>query len=162
MTTDSFSDTVLERSTREQFGVGFDVDKVIARDVDVSRSVQATIYLTKKKQLFCYIHGSAKLTLGDIRKIVSRMGLKAELYVPPKGQPSYFDDIAVKQFRSVFPGRTPVADDDLAYYRTLAPYNPALILIHEVKDGHIYQFDPDARTHWRVATKFAYRRILTS
>ena len=162
MNAESFSDTVLERATREQFGLGFDVDTVLVRDVDVARSAKATVYLTKKKQLFCYIHGASKLNLGDIRKIISRMGLKAELYLPPKGQPTYFDDIASKQFRSVFPGRQPVADEDLAYYRTLAAYNPALVLIQEVRDGHIYQFDPDARTHWRVATKFAYRRIRTS
>lgn len=152
----------LERAAKEQFGFAIDIDKVIVNNVDVARSVKATVFLTKKKQLLCYIHGQERLNLGGIRKIVTRMGLKAELYVPPKGRPNYFEELAVEQFRAVFPGRKPTADEDLAYYRTLAPYNPALILIHEVKDGIIYQFDPDARTHWRVATKFAYRRIRTS
>lgn len=152
----------LERAAKEQFGLVIDVDKVIVPNVNVARSVRATVFLTKKKQLFGYIQGQQRLNLGDIRKIVSRMGLKAEWYVPPKGRPKYFDELAIEQFRTVFPGRKPTADEDLAYYRTLAPYNPALILIHEVKDGVIYQFDPDARTHWRVATKFAYRRIKTS
>ena len=152
----------LERAAKEQFGFAIDIDKVIVNNVDVARSVKATVFLTKKKQLLCYIHGQERLNLGSIRKIITRMGLKAELYVPPKGRPNYFEELAVEQFCSVFPGRKPTADEDLAYYRTLAPYNPALILIHEVKDGIIYQFDPDARTHWRVATKFAYRRIKTS
>lgn len=152
----------LERAAKEQFGFAIDIDKVIVNNVDVARSVKATVFLTKKKQLLCYIHGQERLNLGSIRKIITRMGLKAELYVPPKGRPNYFEELAVEQFRAVFPGRKPTADEDLAYYRTLAPYNPALILIHEVKDGIIYQFDPDARTHWRVATKFAYRRIKTS
>lgn len=31
--------------------------------------------------------------------------------------------------------------DDIIYYRTLDPYNPALVLISEVKNGEIYQFD---------------------
>lgn len=152
----------LERAAKERFGFAADVDKIILHDVDVARSVRATVYLTKKKQLLCYIHGASKLNYGDIRKIISRMGLKAELYIPPRGRPKYFDEVALTQFKSVFPGRNPVADEDLSYYRTLASYNPALVLIHEVRDGHIYQFDPDARTHWRVATKFAYRRIKTS
>ncbi len=152
----------LEQAAKDKFGYVVDIDKVIAEEIDVARSVKATVYLTKKKQLLCYIHGTARLKLGDIRKIISRMGLKAELYMPPKGRPHYFDDVALEQFKAVFPGRRPTDEQDLAYYRTLALYNPALVLIHEVKEGQIYQFDPDARTHWRPAAKFAYRRIKTS
>ena len=62
----------------------------------------------------------------------------------------------------VFPGRTRVSDEDIIFYRTLAPYNPALVMISEVKSGEIYQFDSDFRGNWRVATKFTYRRIRTS
>jgi len=43
-----------------------------------------------------------------------------------------------------------------------APYNPALMLISEVKGSNVYQYDSDATSKWRVATKFAYRRIKTS
>lgn len=152
----------LEQAASDRFGFGVEVGKIIIQEVDVARAVRASVFLTKKKQLLCYIHGHSKLTLGEVRRIVRRMGLKAELYMPPKGQPQYFEDIAVRQFRAVYPGRQPVGDDDLAYYRTLAPYNPALVLISEVRDGHIYQFDPDDRSGWRVAVKFAYRRIKTS
>ena len=87
------------------------------------------------------------------------MGLVAELYLPPKGQPAYFDDIGRDKFKRCFPGRSNPADSDLIYYRTLAPYNPALVQISEVKNGEVKQFDTDAKTNWRVATKFAYRRI---
>jgi hypothetical protein len=93
---------------------------------------------------------------------VARMGLKAELYFPPKGQPDYFDGIGREKFRDVFPGRSHISSDDITFYRTLAPYNPALVLIGEVKNGEIYQYDSDARGDWRVATKFTYRRIKTS
>jgi hypothetical protein len=37
-----------------------------------------------------------------------------------------------------------------------------MALISEVKDGHVYQYDSDTRGGWRVAAKFAYRRIKTS
>lgn len=157
-----YGEIAIEHAAKRQFGFEFEISNLIVSDVDVARSAYASVFLTKKKQLLSYVHGDSKLTLGEVRKIISRMGLKAELYLPPKGQPTYFDDVAREHFRSVFPGRQPLADEDLAYYRTLARYNPALVLISEVKDGHIYQFDPDARTHWRVAAKFAYRRIKTS
>ena len=62
----------------------------------------------------------------------------------------------------VFPGRHVITDEDIIFYKTLAPYNPALVMISEVKNGEIYQFDADARDGWRVGAKFAYRRIRTS
>ena len=90
------------------------------------------------------------------------MGLKAELFFPPKGQPDYFDAVGREKFREVFPGRGYISDSDIIFYRTLAPYNPGLVLISEVKNGEIYKYDSDAKNNWRLAAKFAYRRIKTS
>lgn len=152
----------LEREAKDNFGMAVEIDKVVAHEVDVARAVKATVFLTKKKQLVCYIHGHTKLLLSDIKKIIVRMGLRVETYMPPKGQPTYFDDIGREKFREVFPGRGNISDQDIAFYRTLAPYNPSLVLISEVRDGVIYQYDSDSRTGWRPAVKFAYRRIKTS
>lgn len=162
MNDEIYDDIALERMCKDRFGVDVDVDQMIVRQVEVSRVATATVFLTKKKQLFVYIDGHSKLLLSDIKKIVSRMGLKAELYFPPKGQPDYFDLIGRQKFREVFPGRGSITDEDVIFYRTLAPYNPALVLISEVKGGEIYRYDSDTRGEWRVAARFAYRRIKTS
>ncbi len=154
-----YDDMALEQIAKNKFGMSIDVDHVIVRGVPVSRVANATLCLTTKKQLYLYVSGSSKLLLSDIQKIVSRMNLSAELYLPPKGQSSYFDDIGRTKFLSVFPGRTNPGPQDLQYYRTLAPYNPALVQIAEVRGGEIKQFDTDAKTGWRVAAKFVYRRI---
>lgn len=157
-----YDDFALERLVKERFGMAVDVDKVILRQVDVSRTAKATLFLTKKKQLLLFINASAPLLLADVRKLVSRMGLRVETFMPPKGQPNYFDNIGREKFREVFPGRTHVSDEDIIFYKTLAPYNPALAMIGEVKNGEVYQFDADSRDGWRLAVKFAYRRIRTS
>lgn len=157
-----YDELAMERAIKERFGVDADIRQAIVFRVPVSHTAEATVFLTAKKQLLVYITGKSKLLLGDIRKIVSRMGLKPDVYIPPKGRPSYFDEIGRSKFREVFPGLRNINDSDIIFYRTLAPYNPALVLISEVKDGHIYQFDSDATTNWRVAAKFAYRRIKTS
>ena len=162
MNGDIYDDLALERDAKERFGMALEVDKVIVRNVDVGYGAKATVYLTKKKQLIGYIHGPARLLLSDVKKIASRMGLKVEMYMPPKNQPNYFDEIGREKFREVFPGRGSITDSDIVFYRTLAPYSPALLLISEVKDGNIYQADSDARGGWRVSAKFAYRRIRTS
>jgi hypothetical protein len=162
MTEDIYDDVALERIAKEKFGVSLDIDQIIVRDADVSRTATATVFLTKKKQLMVYVHGTSKLLLSDIKKIVSRMGFKAELYFPPRNQPDYFDAIGREKFRDVFPGRGHINDQDIIFYRTLAPYNPALVLISEVKNGEIYMYDSYSRSEWRVAARFAYRRIKTS
>jgi hypothetical protein len=162
MNNEIYDDMALERICKERFGVDVDINKVIVRSCDVSRMATATVFLTKKKQLVVFVSGRSRLLFSDIKKIVTRMGLKAELYFPPKGRPDYFDDIGREKFREVFPGRGHITDEDIIFYRTLAPYNPALVLISEVKNGEIYCYDSDSRGDWRVATKFAYRRIKTS
>ncbi len=162
MTDEIYDDMALENIAKERFGIEIDISKVIVRDVEVSRTATATVFLTKKKQLLVFVSGHSRLLLSDIKKIIVRMGLKAEVFFPPKGHPDYFDMVGREKFKEVFPGRAHASDDDIIFYRTLAPYNPALVLISEVKDGEIYKYDSDARGEWRVASKFAYRRIKTS
>jgi len=157
-----YDDVALERQIKTQFGVDTEVDSVIARRIPVGRSVEATLFLTNKKQLFLFVHGEARLLLSDVKKIVSRVGLLAEMYMPPKGRPHYFDEVGETKFREVFPSRKVVTEEDVVFYRTLAPYSPALILIREVKNGVIYQYDSDATGNWRPSIKFSYRRIMTS
>lgn len=161
MTTDVFDDFALERSTRDEFGVTIDVETVIARAIPVGNSMHATLFLNKKKQLYCYIYGPGRLVLGDVGKLAVRIGLKVEMFFPPKGRPQYFDEIGRAKFREVFPGRHDVSPEDIVFYKTLAPYSPALLLVSEVRDGTIYCHDSDARTGWRPTVKFAYRRIKT-
>ena len=158
----SYDQLALERSCKAEFGIALSVKQVIAWKIPVSRTDEATVFLTDKKQLFVYIQAASNLVLSDVKKIITRMGLKAELYLPPKGRPQYFDEIGLEKFKQVFPGRKDVGEHDLVFYRTLAPYCPALILVSEVKDGTIYCADSDAATGWRPSAKFAYRRIKTS
>lgn len=162
MDNEIYSDIALEQNIRKLFGIHASIYKIIVKFIPVSHTAKATVFLTEKKELFVYIDGEARLTLGDVKKIIARMGLIAELFMPPKHHPAYFDDTAKERFNITFPGRTNPSKDDLLYYRTLAPYMPALVQINAVKNGEIYQYDNDSKSDWRLAVKFAYRRILTS
>jgi hypothetical protein len=157
-----YDDLALEQNAKAKFGIDIDIDKVIVRQIPLSHTASATVYLTKKKQLYAFISAQSNLTFADVKKFVARMGLKPELYIPPVGRPNYFDEVGQTHFKAVFPGRTHITPTDLVYYRTLAPYNPALVQISEVLGGEIRQFDTDAHGNWRPAVKFAYRRIKTS
>ena len=158
----TYDELALERTCKTGFGTDVEIKQVIAWRIPVSRVDVATVFLTSKKQLYVYIEAQSRLVLSDVKKLVSRMGLKAEIYLPPKGRPQYFDEIGRQKFAEVFPGRTRITDDDIMFYKTLAPYAPALVQISEVKSGVILQHDSDASGGWRPAAKFAYRRIKTS
>jgi hypothetical protein len=161
MNPDIYNDLALEEIAREEFGKQLDIKKVVARDIPTSHTTKASVFLTTKSQLFVLISGRAPLTLGDVRKIVRRMGMTADAYLPPKHEPQYFEKVAAKKFREVFPGRNAVNDHDLLFYRLLAPYNPALVRIAGIDNGVIRQFDSADSSNWRVAAKFAYKRIKT-
>lgn len=162
MTEARYDVLALERSCKASFGVTLEVKQIIAWQVPVNRTDVATVFLTSKKQLYVYVQAQSRLLLSDVKKIMGRMGVTAEQYMPPKGRPHYFDEIGREKFTAVFPGRANISDADIVFYRTLAPYNPALVQVREVKDGVIYQFDSDASGGWRPSVKFAYRRIQTS
>lgn len=157
-----YDELTMERIIKEYFGIDADIRQAIVFKIPVSPTAEATLFFNSRKQLFLYITGKSKLVLGDIKKLVSKIGLKADTYIPPKNRPHYFDEVGQAKFHEVFPGRKNINAEDIIFYRTLAPYNPALVLISEVKDGHIYQYDSDSNTCWRVAVKFSYRRIKTS
>lgn len=157
-----YDEITIERISRERFGLDIDVDKVIADGISTSRTAEATVFLTSKKHLYVFISARSRLLLGDVSKMISRMGLRAELFLPPVGNPDYFNEIGREKFREVFPGRGHISEEDIRFYKTLAPYNPALVQISEVKNGEIYQYDSDSKGSWRLAVRFAYRRIKTS
>lgn len=152
----------LEELAREKFSLTIEVRQILVANAPVSHTSSASMFLTKNKQLYVYINGQARLNLGDIRRIITRMGLKPEIFLPPKGEVNYFSEFAKEKFKEIYPGRSNINDQDLDYYRTLAPYRPALVQISEVKDGHIYQFDTDSSNGWRSTRAFSYRRIRTS
>ncbi len=157
-----YDEIYLERDIKNHFGIDLEIDKPIVFNVPVGRTANATLFLTANKQLYLFIQGQSHLLLDDVRKITNHMGLKPDMFIPPKGRPNYFFEVGSAKFRQVFPGRKNITENDIRFYRKLAPYNPALILISEIPDGHVYQYDSDSANEWRVAVKFAYRRIRTS
>lgn len=150
-----------EKFLRVNFGREIDIKNMIAYHLPVSRGAAANVFLNNKNQLFCFIASRSPINLGDVRKFLRRMNLIPSDYLPPKNQKDYFASIAKRKFRDIYPGRGNIQDNDLAYYKTLVPYNPALIAISEVRDGMIKQFDPDAVGGWRVAVRITYRHITT-
>lgn len=155
----SFNLASLATNLASEFGFDVPIKRIVAWQMPVSRSAQATVFFNHKNQLFIYVTTPARQTLGDVQKILFRVGVAAYKYLPPVNQPNYFVEIASKHFNKTYPNRKIVSDNDLRYFKTLAPYNPALVQIKNVKQGVINCFDPDAKGGWRVAAKLVYSRL---
>lgn len=154
-------DIAIEELVKSNFGLQVDVKQMIARNVPVSHTATASVFLTPKHQVFAVIRAKSVMTFGDVRKIGKNMGLEVDVYCPPGHDDEYFNKIAREKFRQTFPGRHDINDDELRYYRTLVPYNPALLRIGAINGGVIKQFDSHDSSQWRVTAKFAYKQITT-
>lgn len=161
MSTHSYEELALEEGIKQYFKRKIVIRDILLQEVPVSHTMTATVFVSDKNQLYVYIAGESRTTLGDIRKIIRRMGLVSNAYLPPHGDKEYFSKVAEKHFKNVFPGRGVAREDDLQYYKTLAHYSPALVQIAEVQRGVIYQYDTDSSSSWRPALNYSFRRINT-
>lgn len=155
----TYSDKNLEEFIRKHFAVDLRFEEVVARDIPVSYSVEATVFKDRGGRMFAFISGESRLTLGDIQKFVSKMNLRAAEYFPPNGEAEYFVDRARLQFLEVFPGRKSVSEEELRYYKTRIQYNPALVEIAEVKEGELKGFNADSVGTWRVVKRISYKKL---
>lgn len=161
MVSQQYADLALDEKLKNEFAFSQDIRKVLLRNIPVSPTLEATVFTTTKHQLFVLISGGARANLADIQKIIKRMGLKSEFYVPPHGDSNYFTNYATQQFANTYPGSKLQDDSDLRYFKTLAPYAPALVRIAEISSGVIKQYDTDAASGWRPVLQHTYRRIKT-
>lgn len=159
MNPEILDDLAIEKVCKEQFGVSADVSEVIARGVPVAASATATVFRAGS-HVMLYIQSHSPLVLDDVRKIVHRMECEADAYFPPKGENEYFERVGREKFRTLFPGKPILGEDDLRYYKNLAPYNPALVRLAKVK-GEIRAYDDRSKT-WHKVKDFAYSKIKTN
>ena len=153
-------DLAIEKSCKERFGVTVDVTDVIVRAVPAGVATRATIFVTTNHQVYAYIVSQSGMVLDDVRKIIRRMELEADIFVPPHGEAGYFDRIGRSKFKIMFPGKAIVGEDDLRYYKNLAPYNPALVRLSKIK-GEIRGFEVESKS-WRKVKDYTYSKIKPS
>lgn len=159
MNNESFTAEAITRACKDRFGISVDAADVVAGGFSVGQSSQAAVFKTSTGQVFLFVLSRGTQLLADVQKIVLRTECEAETYYPPNGEKEYFDRIAREKFKALFPGKRIVGEDDLRYYRGLAPYNPALVRLNKVK-GEIRAYDEHLKS-WRKVKDFHYSKIAT-
>jgi hypothetical protein len=156
----ALDDLQIEKACKERFGITFDIAEVIVRGMPTGVAARATVFATTNRQVYVFIFAQSGLVLDDVRKMIHRMQCEAEKFMPPYGEADYFERIGREKFKAMFPGKPIVGEDDLRYYKNLAPYNPALVLLSKVK-GEIRGFAVESKS-WRKAKEYAYSKIKPS
>lgn len=157
MNDEIYDDVMLEKACQSAFNVKLTVTEVIARNIPTGYTSTATVFKTSPTNLYAYIVSEGTLVFADVRKIIRNMNVEADAYLPPHGDAEYFKRIGVQKFKTMFPGKHIMNDEDTRYYETLAPYNPALVRIARVK-GDIRSFHFESKL-WRKVKDYAFNRI---
>jgi hypothetical protein len=153
-------DLAIEKACKDRFDVALTVADVIVRAMPVGVAARATLFTTTGRQVYVYVASQGGLVLDDVRKIIQRMQCEAEGFLQPHAEDGYFDRIGREKFKAMFPGKRILGEDDLRYYKNLAPYNPALVLLSRVK-GEIRGYEVEAKA-WRKVKDYAYSKIRPS
>ncbi len=157
MNDELYDDIAIEKAIQGAFGLKLDIQDVVARQVPTSFTSTATIFRSSPNNLYIFIQSQSKMLLADVRKMVRAMNIDAEGFVPPHGDKEYFKRIGEEKFKSIFPGKHIMSDDDTRYYQTLAPYSPALVRVERVK-GEIRGFHYESKT-WRKVKDYSFSKI---
>lgn len=157
MNDEAFKNEAIEKACKEQFGLSVDVAEVVARNFPVSTAARATLFKAKSGQVLLYIVSRGSQVFGDVQKMVLRMECEADVYYPPHGEAEYFDRVARDKFKALFPGKHILGEDDLRYYKALAPYSPALVKVAKVK-GEVRAYDEQLKA-WRKIKDYHYSKI---
>ena len=160
MNSEILDDIALEKICKERFNISLTIAEVIVRGMPTATAARATIFATSNRQVYVFISSQSSLVLDDVRKMIQRMQCEAEGFVTPHGEADYFDRIGREKFKVMFPGKHIIGEEDLRYYKNLAPYNPALVLLNKIK-GEIRGYDAESRI-WRKAKDYAYSKIKPS
>lgn len=144
----------IEHTSRVHFRCDFKVKYVIVGDLETLKGARVTVFETTDHEVFAFCSSEEPLELGDVKRIIRGMGLNASHYLPPAQHHSYFINYGKLAFTTAFPGRHITSNDDLSFYESLAPYNPALIKIRAITDG-IYGYIP-VLEQWYKAADFTY------
>src|SRR6266496_512397 len=157
MNDDIYDNEAIVRLCRQAFDVSLRITEVIVRQISTGYTSTATVFKASPTAVYVLIRSQSSQVLADAQKIVRQMNIDAEEFLPPHGDAEYFERIGVEKFKSMFPGKHIMSDDDTRYYQTLAPYNPALVRVAKVK-GDIRAFHSESKS-WRKVRDYPYNRI---
>lgn len=129
----------IEQYCYENFSVNIRIKNIVARKLLISKDTYLIIFFSEKGSLYGLLTSQNNLDLIDIQKMIKASGIEANYFLPPKGDVNYFTNFGKKKYQIHFPAKTEINDQDIEFYQTLAPYNPALFKINKISRNIKYR-----------------------
>ena len=150
-----YETTRIQNICKNYFGVNLNINDIILDSIPSSKSSNMTLFKTNDDTIYALCLSEKPLTLADIKNIISSMGIKADSFLPPNADQDYFSRYGQQIFQSVFPGHKQGTDQDISFYKTLAPYSPALIKVSRI-NGIIRKYNNNWQ-QWQNALELSYQ-----
>lgn len=146
----------VENFCKSNFDVDLRIKDFLLFEAPTSHSSRTTIIKSERNVIYALCQSDDAMSLADVKSLIKSMGMEADEYLPPGGDRDYFLRFGYRLFRSVFPNLKPNSAKEIAYYKTLTPYSPALVKISKI-NGEIRQYNKIWR-QWQKALDFSYLR----
>lgn len=147
----------IERICKQSFNAELRVTGIIFDDIQSGKNSYTTIFQSDKHTLYALVESNDSLTLFDVKNIIKSIGIEAEEFLPPNGDETYFMRHGHKAFLNAYPGRKTESDQERMFYRTLSPYNPALVRIAKI-GGEIRRYN-SMSPRWQKVDEYSYMRM---
>ncbi len=117
----------LESTCRVLFGTSIQPKQILESNIPTRKSSYTTIFETTSGEVYALCIANTPLVFADISRIIKDIDTGPVKYLPPRNDAEYFHAYGRKIFQDLFPGRALNPNDDISFYTSLAPYNPALV-----------------------------------
>lgn len=134
----------------EDFRLQLSVDEILFDNVTTEFNSYTTVFRTEDGSLYALCQSDDGMRLADVRRIIKSMNMISDRYYAPNGNVNYFDRLGMRVFKRAYPGRNSWTKDEAAYYRTLAPYSPALVKLAKV-NTEVRRYNPHAEKWQKIS-----------
>jgi len=145
------------KTCRDHFNVSLPIKEVLFDDIETGPNSYCVLFRTQKNDIYALFQSTSKQTFADVKRAAKAMGLNVEGYFAPYGDRSHFTRYGFAAFQDAYPGRNSWTAQEARYYKTLAPYAPALVRVSRV-NGEIRRFNSHD-SHWHKVFDFKYAKM---
>lgn len=135
------------RLCRDAFHVNLPVSEVVFDDIETGPDAFCRLFRTTNGNLYALFTSAHDQTFRDVKQRAKHMGIRIKGYYFPYGDHDHFTNHGYHLFLQAYPGRRQWTLEEARYYRSLSPYQPALVRIEAV-DNELRRYNEhDAQWH---------------
>lgn len=146
-----------ETLVRDMFHLHLPVDELLFDDITTGPSSYAVLFRSGSLPYALFIDEKQRQTLGDVKAIMSHMGITPNKVLPPHADPDYFAREAKLHCDKAFPAIKITDPTTIKLHQRFVAYSPGLVRIDAVT-GPVQRYIPKT-SRWQQAFEYSFQRI---